>query len=141
MSDRDALIRRAQARASASATPDEWGYRVQLGVGDSFTGRYRGETSDQASDDRRVFLLWDDDGDPCWSRSYASLGREMERARPTIGDSIAIVRGEDYPTGYGNPGQSYGLEVESCADLLPETEAARDDGKSAGHDDDDGVPF
>jgi hypothetical protein len=123
MSGKDELIARAQERSETPPTPEEWGYRVSLEERESFYGRWRGETTDPDNDDRRIFLLWDEDDEPCFHRFYAALGREVDRVQPSVGDTVAISRGANYRSQYDDPGeetgQSYGLEAEPCADPLP----------------------
>lgn len=129
----DDLLARARDRAAqTAATPDEWGYRVQLEPGDTFVGRWCGETTDLGNDGRRVFLLWDSDGEACYSRFYAALGREVDQARPTVGDTVAIARGNDYVSAHGT-GYSFGLVVEPNGAPLPGA------AKEAGSGDD--IPF
>jgi hypothetical protein len=125
MSGADDLITQAKERAEASPLPDGWGHRIQLDPGAHFTGRWRGETTDEAHDNRRVFLFWDDDSQLCFSRFYAALGREIDSTKPNIGDTIVIVRGDDY-TGAQGTGYSFGVATGPNDDPLP---------------DDDGIPF
>jgi hypothetical protein len=127
VSSRGELARRAQERAEAPAWPDEWGYRVTLGEGSTFVGRWRGQAAD--TQDRAVFLLVDEDEQECFMRSYAALVREIQRVTPGLGDRIAIARGADYQSQHGTPGFSFGVEVEPCEDPVPGTA------------DGDGIPF
>lgn len=125
--NRNDLIAQAKARAEAGPNPTEWGYRVQLDVGDSFVGRWRGETTDPDNDGRRIFLLWDADDRPCHSRSYAALAREVDRVEPTVGCTVAIFRADDYLNAQGT-GYAFGVKTEANGDPLPETDApAADD--------------
>jgi hypothetical protein len=120
------LLAQARERAEAAATPPEWGYRLALEEREEFLGRWRGEAVDELNDDRRVFLLLDDDGEPCFSRTYAALGREIDRVSPIpAGAAIAIVRGADYTSAQGT-GYSFGVAIEPNDDPLPETPAAAD---------------
>jgi hypothetical protein len=120
---RDDLISRAMGRAEAPPTPEEWGQRITLNEGDAFVGRWRGEAIDEDNDDRRVYLLWDEDGQPCYHRSYAALDREIDRIQPQPGETVAIARSNDYRTQYDaegeTSGQSYGAEKEPNADPPP----------------------
>jgi hypothetical protein len=129
---RNDLVARARERANAPLQPEAWGYRVGLDPGDVFAGRWRGETIDEANNNRRVYLLWDDDDEPCWHRHYTALGREIDRVQPNVGDTVVIARGDDYPTGYDNPGQAYGVECGPCDRPVP---------GSSSQDEDDEVPF
>lgn len=130
MSDRDQLIAAATERADTTPIPPDWGYRIQLDPGDSIVARWRGETVDEANENRRIFLLWDEDSQPCFSRFYAALGREIDQAAPELGCTIVIVRGDDY-VGQQGTGYSFGVIVEPNDEPLPETAAsdpATDDG-------------
>jgi len=120
---KDALLSRAKERAEESPLPDTWGYRVALEEGDWFYGRWRGETVDEQNDNRRIFLLWDEDEQPCFSRFYTALGREIDRVNPELGCTIAIYRSADY-IGPKGTGYSFGVEVEPNEAPLPETDDA-----------------
>lgn len=122
------LIARAKERAEAPPTPEGWGYRVGLEPGDSFIGRWRGDTEDEENDNRPVYLLWDEDDRACFSRTYAALAREIERVSPEIGCTIVIVRGPDY-IGQQGTGYSFGVETEPNDAPLPagDAEPERDD--------------
>ncbi len=137
MSDHQDLLARAQERAESKPIPAEWGsYRIQLDPQDSFIGRWRGRATDEAND-RPIYLLWDENDQPCWVRAYTALTRELDRAAPAVGDRVVIYRGEDYPTQYGNPGQSYGVETQANAEPVPgDVPAAVVEGST-----DDGIPF
>jgi hypothetical protein len=113
------LIARAKERAESSPTLGSWGYRIALDPQDVFVGRWRGETTDEDNDDRRIFLFWDQDGQPCFSRFYAALGREIDRASPSLGDRIAVYRGDDYNSSQGT-GFAFGVECEPNDDPVPD---------------------
>jgi hypothetical protein len=115
---REDLVERAKERAEASPVPDSWGTRVTLAENDAFVGRWRGEAIDEAHDNRRIFLLWNEDGEPCFSRQYAALGREIDRAAPAIGCTIVIYRSADY-VGQQGTGYSFGVETEPNDAPLP----------------------
>jgi hypothetical protein len=115
---RDDLLARAKERAEASPIPEDWGYRITLEEGDHFVGRWRGETVDEQNDRRRVFLFWNEAGEKCFSRFYAALGREIDRAVPRIGDTIVVYRGDDY-IGQQGTGFAYGVETEPNDKPLP----------------------
>ena len=102
----------------ACAVPEDWGALVTLEVGETLSGRWRGDATDEEHDGRRVFRLWRLDGSLAWMRSYAALIREVDRAKPNIGDSVAIVRGEDYASKNGT-GYSFGFAARPCSDSLP----------------------
>jgi hypothetical protein len=113
------LVARAKERAAAKPVDESWGYRIDLDVGESFAGRYRGEAADAQNGGRRVFLFWDRDDQLCWSRTYAALEREIDQAAPAVGATIVLVRGEDYASGKGNPGRSFGVATEPHDGRLP----------------------
>ena len=116
---RDELVEEARGRAEAGgAVPEDWGALVTLEVGETLSGRWRGDATDEEHDGRRVFRLWRLDGSLAWMRSYAALIREVDRAKPNIGDSVAIVRGEDYASKNGT-GYSFGFAARPCSDSLP----------------------
>jgi hypothetical protein len=117
------LLARAKERAESSPTPipDEWGYRLALDEGEYFNGRWRGETVDEENNNRRVFLLWDQEGQRCFSRFYVALAREIDRVKPEIGATIVIYRGDDY-LGQHGPGYSFGVETEANRAPLPGAE-------------------
>src|SRR5262249_22235628 len=128
----DRLVHLARQRAESSPIPEEWGYRLVLEVGESFLGRWRGETvdaknTDDAGNPRRIFLLWDEHGERCFSRFYAALGREIDRAKPGTGDTIVIYRGDDYAGAQGT-GYTFGVEAESNNAPLPDTDERGKDG-------------
>lgn len=122
------LIAAAKDRAEGRQAPAEWGYRVALEVGESFVGRWRGETTDEDNEGKRVFLLVDEDEELCYSRTYAALAREIDQAAPRVGWTIVIYRGDDY-TGQQGTGYSFGVVAEPNAAPLPVGVA------------DDGIPF
>ena len=123
MSGRDELIARAKERAETTPTPEEWGYRITLEEGESFVGRWRGQTVDEDNSNRSIYLFWDESSEWCFSRSYASLDRELDREQPAIGATVVIYRGDNYKTQYDDEGeasgQSFGVTVEPNDDLLP----------------------
>jgi hypothetical protein len=128
MNGQDDLIGHARDRAESSGTPSEWGDPLVLEEdGGSFVGRYRGRSLDHTYDPPRdVFLLWDEDGVPCYMRGRIRLVQEFDRAAPEVGDRVAIYRGVDYVTQAGNSGHAYGLESEPCSDPLPAAAAESD---------------
>jgi len=124
MTDHDDLVTRAKERAESKAIPDEWGYRVALEEEEAFLGRWRGDAVDEANDDRPIHLLWDEEGQLCFSRHYAALERELERCRPLeLGSTIVIARGANYMTRYDDPGEAsghtFGEIVEPSTEPLP----------------------
>lgn len=107
-----------QARENArSEQPGEWGYLVTLEIGAAFEGRWRGTDVDSTYD-RPVYLLWDRDGQPCYMRHYAALGRRVDAASLSTGDRVAIVREDDYESANGT-GYSFGLAYAPSDEPLP----------------------
>ena len=98
----DDLIGRARDRAETAPTHSQLGYRVAVDENEHFSGRWRGETADPDNEDRRVYLLWDVNGQRCFSRTYTALARELKKASPQIGDTIVLYRGTDYLGKGGN---------------------------------------
>jgi hypothetical protein len=123
MSGRDDLIQRAKERAETPPTPEEWGYRIQIEEGESFVGRWHIETADEDNNNRAIYLFWDESGEPCFHRHYASLARELTREQPSLGATIVVSRSENYKTQYDDEvetsGQSYGVASKSNDDPLP----------------------
>jgi hypothetical protein len=111
----------ARRRAEKPAIPPDWGFRVSLEPGDRWEGTWRGEAADEEHDHRRIFLFRDLDGASCWHRTYASLARQIDKALQAgvlvPGARVYLVRREDYATGQGNPGHSYGLAVRPSSDV------------------------
>jgi hypothetical protein len=120
------LIARAKQRAESGGIDENWGYRIKLDPGDSFVGRWRGETVDEQNENRRVFLFWDEDGERCFSRHYAALGREIDRVAPQLGTTVVVYRGADYTSQQGT-GYAFGLETEPNDAPLPVEERLDDD--------------
>ncbi len=118
--DRDELIARAEEDEQTPLVDPTWGYRISLEPGETFVGRWRGLTVDEANENRPVYLFWDEAGERCFSRHYASLGAKIKLAEPQIGHSIAVRRGADYASGKGNPGFSFGIAVSENDEPLPE---------------------
>jgi hypothetical protein len=136
MSDDD-LITRARQRAESGGVDESWGTLLDLEEDETFDGRYRGATTDP-DNGRAIWPLWDQDDELRWSRNYASLEREMEKAAPSIGDRIVIYRGDNYKTAYdgdkGPKGRSFGVVCEPSDRPLPASVDASGDTV-------DGIPF
>jgi hypothetical protein len=131
MSERDDLVAKAKARADAGGLDESWGELVDLDEDESFVGRYRGLTADPQND-RPIHLFWGENGELRWSRSYAALDRELEEARPQIGDRIVVYRGRNYKTAFdgdeGPKGRSFGVVCEPTDEPPPAEGAPADDG-------------
>ena len=155
MTSHEQLIDRAKERAETTPVPELWGYRVALEEHDVFVGRWRGETVDEMNVDdngnlRRIYLLWDDVGELCFSRHYAALGREIDRVSPEVGCTIVVVRGADYVGAQGT-GYSFGVETEPNDAPLPDNSIEAVVGEpdkppeEPAHEqlavEDDGIPF
>jgi hypothetical protein len=115
----DDLLNRARESASEKLD-DEWGYKVALEVGDSFLGRWRGETThvgDYGED--AVYLFWDRDGVECYVfGGRKMLDRRIRSAMPSQGDTIAIARIED-EVANGRTLHRFGVAIEPNHDPLP----------------------
>jgi len=110
----EAMLAEAEEASADVLRPKHFGYEVELAEGEHYSGRYRGRDVDPAFD-RPVYLLLDTEGEPCFIRSRTVLEREFETKRPSEGDRLVIVRGED---GEGQRGtyHRYGLAVRPFAD-------------------------
>lgn len=120
----------------------DWGERIELEPGDSFVGRWKGETEGRTKDGGAftVYLFWDRDGKRRFMFQTARLGWEIRDLVPAVGDEIAVVRGTDLPAQSGkNPTQRYAVRARPCSDPLPETGKAEESGDQLG--DDDEFPF
>jgi hypothetical protein len=139
--DWDDMNERALAQANAGPDSGENGYRIHLDVGQTFQGRYRGETVD-AQFDRAIFLFWDRDDQTCYMREYASLRRRIDQATPSPGDVVVIARGDDYTSANGT-GYSFGVMVVTSDDPLPvgEPVPAQATPTQTTIDDEDDIPW
>jgi hypothetical protein len=102
----------------------DWGDRVELDPGDSFVGRWKGETEGRGKDGGTftVYLFWDRDNKRRFMFQTTRLGWEIRDLAPQLGDEIAVVRGTDLPAQSGkNPTQRYAVRSRPCSDPLPET--------------------
>ena len=127
----DELVARANQSAQSGGTPPHWGRKVELEVGETFCGRHRGE---EAGGKSGAKLLWDLDGHEVFIWTNTALDREYMREQPSVGDSIAISRAENYRTKFddadGEPsGLSFGVAV------------GKNDAPLPGAEDDLGEPF
>jgi hypothetical protein len=132
--EHDDLIARAKASSEGVVVPASWGDVVELEEGGSFVGRYRGVETD--SRDHPIYLFWDEESKPCFFWSAYRLKQGMEREKPTLGDTVCVVRNANYETKYDDPGEptgkAYGVASEASNEPLQETPATADD---------DDVPF
>ena len=140
------MLADAEQRLEYDGLPEEYGENVELAEGESFTGRYRGTTLDNAWDPpREVYLLLDRDGENRYIRERAVLKREMQQAAPTPGDWIVIIRGEDGTTKDGNMFHRYAVRARLCGEPLPEQSAPSRKAEPAAPQgplgDDDDLPF
>jgi hypothetical protein len=127
MSERDDLLTEARRRLQEIEKEDEnggeLGERIDLNELESFVGRWRGEGTmrSKEGDSFDVYLLWDEEGQRRFHYRNARLVWEIDAAKPSIGDEIAIVRGTDLPAqGDFNPTQRFAVRTRSCSDPLPE---------------------
>jgi hypothetical protein len=124
----DELERRAQGTASGVAVPDEWGSPIVLEVGELFRCRFRGFGEGGQSG---AYLFWDMSGELRFIWSNASLRREIDREKPTIGDDVVLARSENYRTQYQGPdeepaGYSFGVATRRNDSPVPATPAEPD---------------
>jgi hypothetical protein len=119
----------------------DWGDRIELQPGDSFVGRWKGETEGHNKDGGTftVYLLWDRDGKRRFMFQTTRLGWEIRDLAPAVGDEIAVVRGTDLLAQSGrSPTQRYAVRSRPCSDPLPET-PSETGGEQLAVDDD--IPF
>jgi hypothetical protein len=120
----------------------DWGERIELDPGESFVGRWKGETEGRNKEGGTfiVYLFWDRDGKRRFMFQTARLGWEIRDLAPAVGDEIAVVRGADLPAQSGkNPTQRYAVRARPSSDPLPKTEKADESGAQLGADDE--FPF
>jgi hypothetical protein len=120
----DGLVARAKESSEGPVTPDSWGELVEIEVGESFIGRYRG--SDTAKGFKSsAYLLWDMAGDLRFIFACARLDKELMRESPEIGATVAIFRSENYESQYDcaegrePTGLAYGVASEPNPAPLP----------------------
>jgi hypothetical protein len=122
----DDLLNEARRRLQEleEAEGDELGDRVDLQPGEHFAGRYRGEVTMMTKDGDSVPVvgLWGEDGRARFHYKNASLVSELDDVRPSVGDALVIVRGEDRE--YESGGElrrmhRYSVATRPCSDPLP----------------------
>jgi hypothetical protein len=131
----DELEQRARESADSGGTPAEWGKKIDLEVGETFRGLHRGYEEGGKSG---AYLAWDEDGEPRFIWSCASLQREYDRENPSVGDDVAIVRAENYRTRFDDDlddpsGKSFGVAAGENRSPVP--------GAGTPPSDDDEAPF
>lgn len=137
MNNNDLLER---ARRQAAQPFSQWGWRVALDPGDSFVGRWRGQTTDTDNDDRPIYLLWGENNEACFIRHYAALGRAIEAEQPEVGDRVAIHRGDDYQSQNGT-GYAFGIASEPCTEPIPDHDGSGTAGTADLTLPDEDIPF
>jgi hypothetical protein len=132
--DWDELLDEAREAAESGGVPASAGELIEIGPGEAFTGRHRGQEPEWGKSG--AYLAWDDDDEPRFLWGCYSLDREFKREQPAVGARIAIWRGPNYKSRYDDEGEAtglrYGLACEPCPDPLPEGGAPEAD---------DAVPF
>jgi len=111
----------AQATENASKRDDSsWGDRIVLEVGDSFSGRWRGETTTPSEyGEQPVYLLWNAEGEECFLYGgRVALDRQIRSASPGLGDDIAIARIEDESSN-GRTVHRFGVAVARNEEPMP----------------------
>jgi hypothetical protein len=140
----DDLLTEAADRLSSGSGHGELGERYELGAGEAFRGRWRGEGVMQTADgERRVFHVWDAAGGRRFLYAHARLAAEVDEGQPAIGDRVLVLRGEDesFTTKAGEERTvfPYALAVRPCDDPLPsELAAAPAPSEAPSHGD---IPF
>jgi hypothetical protein len=127
MSGFEDLYGQAAESASQDTFADaSWGIELKLAENERWAGRYRGEdVTSFDSDERRVHLLEEFDGDPLFIRGRTKLDRQFDNAAPSPGDTVAIVRLTDVTLDSGNTMHDYGVAVKRR-----EAVSAKDDDNS-----------
>jgi hypothetical protein len=108
----DDLARAADERLEEleAEQPEEWGEWVSLAEGEDFRGYWRRRDVDTSGQygERPVYLLLNDKREPVFIRGGLKiLDAEMERAAPSEGDLVLIVRGQDGPGKDGGVAHRY----------------------------------
>ena len=118
MSGFDDLFNEAADNAGQDSFVDEnWGAELKLAENERWAGRYRGEdVTSFSGDERRVHLLEEFDGSPLFIRGRTKLDRQFDKAKPSPGDTIAIVRLDDVALDSGNTMHDYGVAVKQGGD-------------------------
>jgi hypothetical protein len=115
------LEERAKQAAESGAIPASWGESIEIEVGDSFRGRFRGHDDGGRSG---AWLFWDTAGDERFLWGSYRLDREFERESVPIGAKVVVYRAENYSSQYDDEGEatglSYGIAWEESSDPLLE---------------------
>jgi hypothetical protein len=149
MSNGNELLTEARLRLQEleKQQPDDeidWGERIELEPGDSFVGRWRGDTTGRSKDGGTftVYLFWDRDGSHRFMFSTTRLSWEIDDLKPTVGDEIAVVRGTDLPAQSGkNPTQRYAVRTRPSSDPLPGATGGSTEGEAQQLTVDEDIPF
>jgi hypothetical protein len=149
MGEHGDLLEEARARLHEleEAAGDELGDRVELEPGEHFAGRYRGQLTMRTKDGDQVMVvgLWDASSRPRFMYRRTALAAELEETRPSIGDEIVIVRGDDrvWETADGEPRRMYrySVAVRPSTEAPPEAASAAAPAPPPSEPVDDGIPF
>jgi hypothetical protein len=103
--------------------PEWWGEEINLAEQERFYGRYLDVVVSPVTD-REVLLLlartsaegWD--GPRCYMRMRTVLRSQLDDARPSNGDCVAIARGKD-KEGQRGAYHTYAVVSAPCPDPLP----------------------
>jgi hypothetical protein len=121
----DELLREARERLAADTGRGDLGEGMTPEAGSAFRGRWRGESVMQTqAGERQVFLVWDEDCRPGFLYAHARLVAEVDEQRPSIGDRVLVLRGDD-ESFVANTGDErtifpYALVVRPCVEPLPD---------------------
>jgi hypothetical protein len=116
----------------------DWGDKLDLEPGDSFHGRFRGESTGRGKDGGEfgLVLFWDHDGKHRFTFVTAALRAELDTVRANVGDEIVVVRGDDRAFEvHGEPRTMHRYAVATRPSDAPLPD------ESAPPDLDDGIPF
>lgn len=135
---------RLQQQEDEDQVGDDLGDQIELGVGEHFHGRWRGDDGTMQTRDGAVsvYLLWDQDGGRHFHYKNARLVQEIDDLRPTVGDEVLILRGPDVEfTAKGGETRTmyrFAVRARPCPDPLP---AGRPTSAVASGSPDDDFPF
>jgi hypothetical protein len=138
----DHLVVRARENSEGPTVPGTWGELIEIEIGASFVGRYRG-TDTAEGFKSAAYLLWDEEDAPRFIYACARLDTEFSRESPAVGATVAIFRSENYESQYDRAsdreptGLAYGVATEPNAAPVP----AESSGSPGRLGPDDDLPF
>jgi hypothetical protein len=138
---------RERLRELEETAVDELGDRIELQPGQHFLGKWRTDEVSMRTKDGETFTvygLWDVEGKPRFHYRNAALVVEIEANRPSVGDAIVIVRGEDREfevDGEKRTVHRYAVRCRSSSIPLPALSATESDQTAGGGGRQDDIPF